>query len=194
MTVLNLFNGDIIDENNNTQDAFEYFKNRDGKWLINEANLNFYVDYSSQGLETRGTVEPDRIMIYDLKNNTPIVDYFIDPTTNSSEPVNSKIIYSPKLERDEDDNGIKYKIRLTEHINRILINDSTNVKLGLYVSTNVNLFGTSNILNASEDDTVRFVPQNSAIAPEGTILHGSKPSVPENVRATFEIFYTEPEN
>ncbi|MGB6268506.1 MAG: DUF4270 domain-containing protein, partial [Olleya sp.] len=46
MTVLDLFNGDIIDQNNNAQDAFEYFKNRNGKWLINEANLNFYVDYS----------------------------------------------------------------------------------------------------------------------------------------------------
>ncbi|RAJ12139.1 DUF4270 domain-containing protein [Olleya aquimaris] len=194
MTVLDLFNGNIIDENNNTQDALQYFKDREGKWLINEANLNFYVDYTSQGLQTRGGAEPDRIMLYDLKNNTPIVDYFTDPTTNSSDPLNSKIIYAPKLERDEDENGVKYKIRLTEHIKRILLNDSTNVKLGLYVTSNINLFGTSKIQSALEDDVVRFVPQSSTISPEGTILHGSTPNVPENVRATFEIFYTEPNN
>ncbi|WGD35994.1 DUF4270 domain-containing protein [Olleya sp. YS] len=194
MTVLDLFNGNIIDENNNSQDALEYFKDREGKWLINEANLNFYVDYTNQGLQTRGTAEPDRIILYDLKNDTPIVDYFTDPTTNSTTPLNSKIIYSPRLERDVDENGVKYKIRLTEHIKRILLNDSTNVKLGLYVTSNINLFGTSQIENALEDDVVRFVPQSSTISPEGTILHGSSSTVPENVRATFEIFYTEPNN
>jgi len=32
------------------------------------------------------------------------------------------------------------------------------------------------------------------IQPKGTILHGSTSSVPENLRAKFEIFYTEPQN
>ncbi|QCE41412.1 DUF4270 domain-containing protein [Psychroserpens sp. NJDZ02] len=191
MAVIDLFKGNILDDNNITQDALEYFKDKEDKWLINEANLNFYVDLpTGQG----GATEPDRIIVYDLKNEIPIVDYFFDGTSNTTDPLNSKIIYSPKLERDADENGVKYKIRLTEHLNSILLNDSTNVQLGLYVSTNVNYIDTSKILDAVDDDTVRFIPKSSVIAPEGTILHGSKSSVPENVRATFEIFYTESQN
>ncbi|SFI54384.1 DUF4270 domain-containing protein [Olleya namhaensis] len=191
MVVLDLFNGDIVDETNTTQDAFLYFKDREDKWLINEAALTFYVDIPvGQG----GQTEPDRIILYDLETKTPIADYFLDGTATSTDPVNSLILYSPKLERDSDLNGIKYKIRLTEHLNNILLNDSDNSKLGLYITTNINYSATSKILDTLEDDTVTFVPKSSIIAPEGTILHGSKSSVPENVRATFEIFYTEIEN
>ena len=133
-------------------------------------------------------------MVYDLKNNLPIIDYFVDATSNSTDPYNSKIIYSPKLERDESGNGVKYKIRLTEHINNILLKDSTNTKLGIYVTNNINLFGTSKVFNTTDSDIVNIIPRSSVIAPEGTILYGNTPAVPENVRATFEIFYTEPEN
>ncbi|QXP60394.1 DUF4270 domain-containing protein [Olleya sp. HaHaR_3_96] len=191
MAVIDLFKGDIVDENNITQDALEYFKDRQNKWLINEAALNFYVDLpTGQG----GVTEPDRIILYDLKNKTPLLDYYFDATANTTDPLNSRLIYSPKLERDSDGNGVKYKIRLTEHLNSILLRDSSNVQLGLYVSTNVNYLGNSKILDAIDDDSVSFVPKSSVIAPEGTILHGSTPNVPENVRATFEVFYTEPEN
>lgn len=191
MAVLDLFNGNIVDENGTTQDALIYFKDREDKWLINEAALTFYVDIpDGQG----GQTEPDRVILYDLETKAPIADYFLDGTATSTDPVNSLILYSPKLERDSDLNGVKYKIRLTEHLNNILLNDSDNSKLGLYITTNINNSATSQILDTLEDDTVTFVPQNSVIAPEGTILHGSKSSVPENVRATFEIFYTEIEN
>ena len=191
MAVLDLFNGDIVDETNTTQDALLYFEDREDKWLINEAALTFYVDIpDGQG----GQTEPDRITLYDLTTNAPIIDYFFDGTTSTTDPLNSSIIYSPKLERDGDENGVKYKIRLTEHVNSILQKESTNVKLGLFVTTNINYTETSKVLDALEDDTVSFVPKSSIIAPEGTILHGSKSTVAENVRATFEIFYTEIEN
>ena len=191
MAVLDLFNGDIVDETNTTQDALLYFEDREDKWLINEAALTFYVDIpDGQG----GQTEPDRITLYDLTTNAPIIDYFFDGTTSTTDPLNSSIIYSPKLERDSDENGVKYKIRLTEHVNSILQKESTNVKLGLFVTTNINYTETSKVLGALEDDTVSFVPKSSIIAPEGTILHGSKSTVAENVRATFEIFYTEIEN
>ncbi len=192
MTVLDLFNGDVTDENNTTQDAFQYFKDKNGKWLINEANINLYVDHS---ISAGGTSEPERIMIYDLNNNLPIIDYFLDPTSNSTDPPNSKTIHSPKLERDENGKGVKYKIRLTEHLNNILQKDSTNTKLGVYITNNINVFGTSKILNTTEaSNLINKIPRSSVIAPKGTILHGNTPAVPENVRATFEIFYTEPKN
>ena len=192
MSVIELFDGTILDENNMPQDALLYFKNKDGKWLINEANLNFYVDHTA--IQGQPTSEPDRLLLVDLETNTPIIDYYFDTTEDLTDPINSKIIHTPALLRDADGKGIKYKFRLTEHINRILQGDSENVKLGLYVSTNVNLVGTSNIKNTTEDDTVNAAPQSSVIAPKGTILYGNTTSVPENSKATFEIFYTESQN
>jgi hypothetical protein len=132
-------------------------------------------------------------MLYNLNSNSPLIDYFIDGSTNTFDPLNSKINHSRILERDEDENGVRYKIRLTEHINSILVRDSTNTKLGLVVSTNVNEILQSCLLD-SEDETVTNVPSGSVMSPRGTILHGSNDNVAEEKRAQLEIFYTEPEN
>ena len=58
---------------NGTCRCFNYFKEQEDKWIINEANLVFYVDQDA--CEEN---EPDRLILYDLKNNTPIIDYFLD--------------------------------------------------------------------------------------------------------------------
>ena len=105
-----------------------------------------------------------------------------------------KVMYEARWERDQDENGIRYKFRLTEHVKNILISDSTNLDLGIFVSTNVNNISTSRIINTTEEDMINFVPSSSTISPKGTVLYGSKESVPEENRATFEIYYTEPEN
>ncbi|AXO80529.1 DUF4270 domain-containing protein [Olleya aquimaris] len=191
MTIIDLFNGNIVDEDNNTQDAFEYFRAKENQWLINEATLSFYVNLPS---ENSGSIEPDRVTLYNLNNNAPIIDHFFDSSSNSSDSYNSHLIYSPKLERDENENGVKYKIRLTEHINDILLNDSTNVKLGLFVTSNINYTNTSKIFNTTNDDDINMIPRGSTLAPEGTILHGNTASVPNELKATFEIYYTEPKN
>ena len=89
-----------------------------------------------------------------------------------------------------------YALRLSkhiEHINSIFVRDSTNTKLGLVVSTNVNEILQSCLLD-SEDETVTNVPSGSVMSPRGTILHGSNENVAEEKRAQLEIFYTEPEN
>ena len=44
------------------------------------------------------------------------------------------------LSTETDESGVeqkKYKIRITEHLNNIIVRDSTNVELGLVVSSNV---------------------------------------------------------
>jgi len=189
MAIIDLFNGDVFDDELGVDvPAFDYFMSKKEQWLINEANLVFYVD---QG-QVSGQ-EPDRIMLYKLNSNLPLIDYFIDGSTNTFDPLNSKINHSRILERDEDENGVKYKIRLTEHINSIFVRDSTNTKLGLVVSTNVNEILQSCLLD-SEDETVTNVPSGSVMSPRGTILHGSNENVAEEKRAQLEIFYTEPEN
>lgn len=194
-SIIKLFDGTVEDESGNTIDALEYFKDKNEKWLINEADLTFFVNQNFvNNQNSSNDIEPERIILYDLKNNTPIIDYYFDASTNFINPIDSKIIYAPRLERDENGNGIKYKFRLTEHVKNILISDSTNLELGLYVSTNVNNIATSKISNTPEEDNINFVPQSSVISPKGTVLYGSKASVPEENRAIFEIYYTKPEN
>jgi len=200
MAVIKFFNGDNFDDDDTNDNLFESFKKQyvevdestgefiKSKRLINEVNLVFYVDQE----DVQGQ-EPDRVIVYDLKNNVPVIDYFFDSSTNTSEPLYSKIVHSTILERDGDeptDPGIRYKIRLTQHINNILLKDSTNVELGLYVSTNVNDLQIAEILN-SEDDEITV---GSVLSPRGTVLHGGHQNVIEEKRVKLEIFYTEPDN
>ncbi|WP_160318789.1 DUF4270 domain-containing protein [Lacinutrix algicola] len=192
MAVLELFSGNIENEDGDMVPTLDYFNSKKDKWLINEANLVFYVNQDLVGGD-----EPDRLTLYDLKNNLPIIDYFLDGSTNTAQPEFSKTAYSEMLTRDSDDNGVRYKIRLTQHITNILQSDSTNVKLGLFIANNVNSLSESKIqgINRDEDDTtIDMVPSTSVLSPKGTILHGYNDNVDTPLRAEFEIFYTEPEN
>lgn len=200
MAVLNLFEGElldnngdpILDENDQPVNTLDYFVSKKDAWLINEVNLIVYVDQSMVNGD-----EPDRLMLYDLETNAPILDYLSDVTANTADPHNSRIEYSEILERDVDGNGVKYKFRLTQHINNILLGLTTDVNLGLYVAANVNILQNSKVENMVEDDddsTIDQVPASSLLSHKGTILHGSKATLPVGQRLEFEIFYTEPEN
>lgn len=177
MTVVDLFGDEETD-----------FRSKKDKWLINEANLIFHVDETKI---TDNENEPPRLLLFDLKNNVPIVDFFLDGSTSTTSPINSKIVHAEALSDG------KYKFRITNHINNILQRDSTNVKLGLYVSANVNLSQNSKIQNAIEDEddetVLSLIPTSSILQPKATILHGNQ-SLTIDKRPEFEIFYTEPEN
>lgn len=198
VAVIKLFDGDNVDDDI-LFNSFEYFKNEfvemdeDGKFirskkLVNEANLVFYVDQAS----VANITEPERVYLYDMDNNTPLLDYFFDLASTAS-PVNSRISHLGRLER-EDGNGLKYKIRITEHINNLLIRDSTNVNLGLVVSGNINLESNLpqvDVLNP--DDTNDKVPVSSIITQRGTVLFGNN-TEDEEKKLYLEIFFTEPNN
>ncbi len=203
--IINLFNGDIENENGEMVPSEVFFKNKKDSWLINQANLTVFVDQASIPNNIDGKGEPNRLVLYDLKNNLPIADYFLDVNTINPDPNLSRTLYAEPLERDSNNRGVAYKFRITEHINNILKRDSTNVNLGIYVSTNVNLLftdGTSLPNNSltfesvedEDDTTLDRVPTTSVLSPRGTVLHGSTTNVPENLRPKLEIFYTEPEN
>tara|TARA_Y100000780_G_C13621193_1_gene392606 strand:- start:148 stop:801 length:654 start_codon:yes stop_codon:yes gene_type:complete len=202
---IKLFDGENVDdipEMNN----FETFKNlfvetdEGGKFvkskrLVNEANLVFYVDDETLNSNSEDpNNEPNRIFVYDVDNKTPLFDYSLD-VTNSNLPSFSKFNHLGPLQRDETtDRGIKYKIKITDHINNLLINDSTNVELGLAVSLNVNL--ESNFLQPkqkSAGNNELSVPISSILSPRGTILYGSNTeSQNEDKKVYLEIHYTEP--
>lgn len=158
--------------------------------LINEANLSFYIDNDAMTYAQ----EPLRVYLYDVNNNRPIVDYYIDGTTNNSNPKTNKSVHGGLLGRGSDGRGIGYKIRLTNHINNIINKDSTNVKLGLVVSESINLIGNASLrtpVNAG-DIQADEIPAASIMQPLGTILYGSSENVPEDRRLKLEIFYTKP--
>jgi Domain of unknown function (DUF4270) len=202
---IKLFNGEDLDDAPELN-TFENFKNEfvvtdeDGKFvsskrLVNEANLVFYVDRNQLDMANEvSDNEPNRLYLYDMDNKTPLIDYFLD-ATNTSLPSFSKFSHLGILERDEsnDDKGVKYKLRITEHINNLLVRDSTNVELGLAVSLSVNLENstlglTQKKVQNSNDFTV---PIGSILTPRGTILHGNS-SEDETKRVYLEIYYTEP--
>lgn len=182
---------------------FNAFKNdfvetdADGKFkksrrLVNEANLVFYVDQA-----TVGANGSERVYLYDLNNNTPLADYYLD-LPNTTVPSKSRTNHLGALQREGGTSsglGIKYKIKITEHINNLLMKDSTNVKLGLAVSGNVNLEGSvfQYDVKTTPSDIVKKVPVSSISTPRGTVLYGNNTS-DEQKKLYLEIYYTEPNN
>ncbi|MDU8884830.1 DUF4270 domain-containing protein [Yeosuana sp. MJ-SS3] len=191
MAVIDLFGNTDLD-GNDIPDELEEFKSHKDDWLINEANLVFYEDEDMYTPED-DYHKYDRVYLYDAKNNNPVIDYFIDPTINEINPINSRVVHLGQRFNDDDGTPYRFKIRITEYINSILLKDSTNTRLGLVLSTNVNTIQNGKI-KGSEDQNVTVVPSASVLTPKGTILYGSNNNVPENKRVYLEIFYTEPAN
>jgi len=161
-----------------SQELTEY---KDKNWLINEANLTFYVDRDAM----QNSREPNRILLYDLDNNNVIVDYSLDQTTNPTNPKFNKSTFGGIIRR-VDSRGFSYKIRLTTHIRNILRDNKTNVRLGLVVTENVNNINLSQFQNTT---TNRRIPTSSVIHPFGTILYGNNTTANDK-KLKLEIFYT----
>src|SRR5690606_10098169 len=77
--------------------------------------------------------------------------------------------------------------RLTEHLNNILLRDSTNFQLGLYLTSNMNEISNSFVLN---DGILDGIPVGTALSQKGTVLYGSNENVSEDKRVQLEIYYT----
>lgn len=161
---------------------------REKNWRINEASLTFYIDRDKLGTVA---TEPNRIYLYDLTNNRPLIDYYTDASTNVSKPKNAKFVHDGMIQKlASDDRGEKYRIRITNHIANILRKDSTNVKLGLVVTESIGVVSNMDRKNVGSSD-VKKAPMSSVMNPLGTILYGNTPAIPEEKRIKLEIFYTE---
>ncbi len=182
ISIVELFGKD--NDNNGIADELETL--RDKKWLINEANLIFYVN---QDLMVGGATEPERIMIYDLKNSDVLVDYNLDPTA-VLDAEDALTNHYGKLQRGSDGNGQYYKLKITAHVSNLINKDSTNVPLGIVVSQNVLTQTTSELQNPMEPH-IEQVPTSSVISPKGTILYGNA-TPNQDKRLKLQIYYTEP--
>ena len=182
ISVVELFGNDS--DNNGVADELEILRAK--KWIVNEANLIFYVN---QDLIAGGATEPERIMIYDLKNSNVLADYNLDPT-NGMEPVNALSNHFGRLQRGSDGRGQYYKLKITNHISNLINKDSTNVPLGIVVSQNVSVRTTQKLLH-TQKPFIEKVPAGMVVSPEGTILYGNSAPNQEK-RLKLQIYYTEP--
>jgi hypothetical protein len=157
-------------------------------WLINEANLVFHIDAEKMASSN----EPNRVYLYDLTNNRPVVDYFLD-VTNATDVKKSKYVFSGLINKEAVTNGRgqTYKIRITNQIrNLVKYADSTNVKLGLVVTENIGETGFSKL--KTPNSFTKKLPKATVMNPLGTVLYGSHPSVPVDKRVKLQIYYTKP--
>ena len=190
MAIIELFSED---ENgtSGTAQLNEFREINDGvittKRLINEAYLEFYVETTLSNLD-----KPRRVYVYDVENNLPVADFFLDQTSEDASS-DSKFTHLVPLTKETGADGVeeqKYKIRLTEHLNNIVMRDSTNVKLGLVVSSNAGAANTRDLLNPTD---VEGVPIGTVLSPKSIVLHGNN-SPDAAKRVKFNVYYTEPNN
>ena len=170
-------------EENNGEDILNEIKTKN--WVVNEANLIFYVDRET--LDMAGiTNEPPSLYLFNMETNRPLYDLSVasDPDINNRININ----YGGSLEK-ENNKGVKYQLKITNYINDLIIRDSTNVTLGLSVSADLSIFNSKNaVLDMTEQD----LPVSATITPLGTVLFGNNvSSEEEEMQLKLEIFYTE---
>ena len=169
-------------------------------WLINEANLTFYVDKSAMSNFLPATpesqpVEPNRVFLYDLTNKKVLIDYTFDFTSNGIYPKLSKFIHDGIVQTENVGDGRgnrakKYRVRITNYVRNLIKNDSTNVRLALSVTESINNIGLSKL--RTPNSNFSSVPTMSVLSPLGTILYGTNPVVPDGKKLKLEIYYTKP--
>lgn len=182
------------------------------KWLINEANLTFFIAKSTMA----SAPEPNRIFLYDLNNKRPLIDYYVDFSTASISKFNKFIHGGILLDQNSKvinakigEKGTTYKVNITNHIRNLIkyggvgvTKDSTNVRLGLVVTENIgnayNAFLNTPFSSGSGTNAVqsKYTPVMSVVNPLGTVLYGSNIPVGDpdyDKRVKLEIFYTKPE-
>ncbi|RZJ73304.1 DUF4270 domain-containing protein [Flavobacterium sp.] len=166
-------------------------------WMINEANLTFHVDEVAMA----GRKRPDRIYLYDMTHNQPLVDYSFDTSTDS-DPKKIKKIYSGLIDSSKV-NGIYkffYKVRITNYVRSLIAEpDSTRVRIGVSALENIgesSMVKTKNpiVVPNADGTTTSYnkVPKSSVIHPFGVILHGPES---EDVadRLKLRVYYTKPD-
>jgi hypothetical protein len=189
--------GVLVNTPNKIPDELDEIRNnvKTKKWLVNEANLIFYVDADKMAPVDKDE-QVKRVYLYDATNNLPIVDY-ADGTSGSlttADPKQTRYIFGGILKVDATTKrGISYKVNITKHM-RNLVKDPTikDVRLGLSVTESIDVFA-SNLLKLKNNE-ISQAPRGSVMGPLGTILYGgtSSASIPADKKLQLEVYYTKP--
>lgn len=140
---------------------------REKNWLINEANLVFYIDQSANM-----DVLPERIFLYNYENGTQLRDAVVEGLG----------IFGGDLEYDDNGDPEKYTFKITGYISKVLnVHDPKELsQLGLKV------YNTSDLPVQILDVEV----ENYSWTPKGIVVHGNQ-SEEIDKRVQLEIVYTE---
>lgn len=161
---------------------------RTNKYLINQANLVFHLNTTEMG----SSFVPQRIYLYDYTNNQVLSDYY-ESTTVSSNTKFNKYIFGGIFAKETAANGggSYYKLRITNHVrNLVKYKDSTNVKLGLVITEDINK--SSFYALKDKNGIPLFAPMASVMNPLGVILYGNNLPIDDKKRLKFEVYYTKP--
>lgn len=152
-------------------------------WVINEANLIFYVDREALDMNG-GTIEPQQLSLFDTRSSLPLFDNTLGAGLLEE-------TFGGNLERGSDGKGIKYTVRITDYINNLITRDSILSPLTLSVSSSLlitNTLEAESAMSEKED-----LPVMNTLNPLGTVLLGSNVPLEEASRKLkLQIFYTDP--
>ncbi len=150
-------------------DSQEIIDMKSQGWLINKAELTFYVDESLSN-----QLLPQNLILFDKVNEQILLD-MADPDNIT---LNNKL-FGGQL--DEDENGQKfYRFKITQHLKNIIEKDAVNSDLSLRVISDP----------ASYIKAPNFTDPDN-YNPKGVILHGNQsPNVSK--RPKLVIYYTQP--
>ncbi len=143
-------------------------------WIINEANLVFHVNSSApNAIEV---ILPPRLYLYNVETGLPLFDSNVDKP-NQTNTLASYPLYGGLLD-DSDPQDLKYVVRITNHINNMVVRDSTNATLGLTITPDIRSTLTLNAILAQLDSETgvnaeRRLPGTASLTPLGTILYGN---------------------
>jgi len=155
------------------------------RWVVNEARLVFYVDTASLSGVT--TPEPPRLYLYNAETLEPLMRFNTEVYLDDS-PLGVFKNYDGILQT-VNGKGTKYMVRITDHINNILLRDAPNAKLALGVTADirVNLTSTAKLPNG---ESVKL-PIMATTTPLGTVLFGNNVAAEDaDKKLQLEIFYT----
>ncbi len=150
-------------------DDVELNKMKDENWLINKADIIFYVNETLSG-----DLLPENLILFDKINKKILFD-MADPDNKG---LNNEL-FGGQLEEDEEGNKY-YRFKITQHLKNIIENNEPNVDLSLRV--------VSDPINYMESQEYTD-PDN--YNPKGVVLHGNQaPEVEKRPKLT--IYYTLP--
>ncbi|MDO4229798.1 MAG: DUF4270 family protein, partial [Capnocytophaga sp.] len=90
----------------------------------------------------------------------------------------------------ENNKGVYYRLRITNHIIDVIKNSAENVPLGVVIASNVKNTSFNNYLNTA--DTKKRIPVTSLATPLSTVIYGNSSSIDESKRLQLKINYTKP--
>ncbi|SIP96924.1 DUF4270 domain-containing protein [Maribacter ulvicola] len=159
------------------------------QWVINEANLVFHIDRVQ--LDAAGSeLEPPRLYLYNTENKLPLINRSTEQTDTGSPALFGTYLNYDGVIEESNGKGVKYSVKITDHINNMVVRDSTNATLALTLTTNIQNWS---VADAKVDDGEERLATTSTITPLGTVLYGSNIEATEpnfDKRLKLEISYT----